>query len=81
MVGVVLHSLLYLHLYAALVLTDIKCHLAQAAAYELGHQYGQRGHYEQGPGQPSVKIVQQQERAYKLDAGDAHLGQGIGGGF
>ena len=61
--GIMLHTLLHLHLYAALVLPDVQRHLAQSACYQLACHDGQWRQQQQCPCQPSIKPSHQQEGA------------------
>ena len=76
--GIVLHTLLHLHLYAALVLADIERHLAQAARYQLAKHDGHGREQQQGPSQTGVEPAHEQERATQLNKGDGYLGDGVG---
>ena len=76
--GVMLHALLHLHLDAALVLSDVECHLPKPAGNQFSEYDGQRREQQQRPCQPFVKPPHQQEGAAELDAGNHHLGQRVG---
>lgn len=76
--GVMLHALLHLHLDAALVLSDVECHLPQSAGNQFSEYDDQRREQQQRPCQPFVKPPHQQEGAAELDAGNHHLGQRVG---
>ena len=39
--GIILHALLYLHLYAAFVLSDVQCHLPETPGNQLAEDNGQ----------------------------------------
>ena len=72
------HTLLHLHLDAALILTDVKCHLTQPAGNELAKDNSQRRQQQQGPSQTGIKPLHEQECTAELYHGNHHLGNGVG---
>ena len=72
------HTLLYLHLDAALVLTDVECHLSQTTSDKLAKDDSQRRQQQQGPSQTGIKPLHEQECTAELYHRNHHLGNGVG---
>ena len=72
-----LHTLLHLHLDAALVLSDVECHLSQPSGNDLAENDGKGRQQQQYPSQPGVEPPHQQERATQPYHRDYDLGQRI----